>query len=174
MRVSDTTGITPSRRGRKILLASALVFGGSLAGWTLSSLSRRAAIEQSDLDLARAAISRNDLVGAAAIADALLAKAPTSGGALALKADVARLRGDYNTARTSYLMAAAQEVSLRVDARLKLFDLTLGIGAWEEAAHHLRQLERFVGPDDVRVHSRRAVLERSPAALTGGASDGSK
>jgi hypothetical protein len=143
---------------RWILLGLALTSAGVLGGWALYGALGPRRVEQQALSLAREAVSRNDLARARAIVDVALAEAPKSGAALALKADIARLRGDYNTARTSYLMAAAQDASLRVHARTRLFDLTLGIGAREEAAHHLRQLEALVASDDVRVQSRRALL----------------
>ncbi len=76
-------------------------------------------------------------------------------------AENARAAGDYNQARNFYLKAA-EGGAAAAEARARLFDITWGIGAREEARHHLGKLENMVGPRDPRVIRRRALAVETP------------
>jgi len=61
-------------------------------------------------------------------------------------------------------LAATGAAALAADARARLFDMTLAVGARDEATHHLDKLETLVGAADARVSERRARLAMPPPA----------
>jgi Flp pilus assembly protein TadD len=66
--------------------------------------------------------------------------------------------GRFHDAREAYLRALALDPA-QVDARYNLAVLTHGVGADDEARHHLQELES-VAPQDRRIAGLRAALER--------------
>jgi predicted Zn-dependent protease len=112
--------------------------------------------------LARSALERRDLSSASALIQAGLARRPGDSQLLLMRGDISRAAGDYNNARTTYLTAASDSATA-AEARLRLFDMALAIGAAEDAAHHLDMLEELLGADDPRVKQRRDRLKPAPA-----------
>ena len=112
--------------------------------------------------LARSALERRDLSSAGALIQTGLASRPGDPQLLLVRGDISRAAGDYNNARTTYLTAASDGATA-AEARLRLFDMALAIGAAEDAAHQLDMLEKLLGAEDPRVKQRRDRLKPAPA-----------
>jgi len=133
------------------------------AGWMLSVQRRHDRQWRQDVAvLARAALARRDLGGANQLVHTGLARSPGDPDLLLARGDIARAGGDYNSARTDYLAAAGDDRTA-AEARGRLFDMALGIGASEDAAHHLEILEQRLGTEDPQVKQRRERLKIAPA-----------
>jgi tetratricopeptide (TPR) repeat protein len=106
-------------------------------------------------------MSTGDLAGARAAFEAALSSDPRSAPAAYDIALLDQRANHYRRAREGYLHALELDPEL-VDARYNLVVLTMGVGARDEARHHLSELVR-AAPDDPRIPGLESALSSGGA-----------
>jgi len=150
---------------RRLLLAACIalvLLAGGLAGGLFVQRRHDREWRLEIASNASSALARRDLASARALVQAGLARQPGAADLLVIRGDVARAAGDYNDARTAYLSAASDRTAAP-QARARLFDMALAIGADEDASHQLAVLEKLLGVADPLVKNRRDRLQAASA-----------